>query len=445
MESESALEQLTRENRPLLVHLTTATARPIGQLLVVALLLWLVSLPIVMSEFHLFTPIAVILAPLVGVISWVALTSGLALLVVSWSLPFAGGILQDVCGMSIGMLRGAISIAEEIPGGHLWVAGPPTWWTLGAYGGAATLLFAGRRMPTRWKIAVLSIWVAIGLGSSAMPPRTGDSLQCTFLSVGHGTCVVLRTPDGECYLYDAGSLGSPELAAESIAACLWEEGISRLDGVILSHADIDHFNAMPRLLQRFSVDGVFVSPVMFNTLMHPDVGSAPRQFQKELAEAGLATREIFGNDRLHLGGGVTATILHPPQRPMLGASDNAYSLVILLEYAGRRVLLTGDLESPGMEDVIAEAPVDVDVLLAPHHGSRFSDPPGLAKWCRPEWVVISGGGESGSAEAAQTYRDGGSEVFNTSTDAAVGFTISRDKVALRHWSNGAWKSLRGRE
>jgi competence protein ComEC len=184
---------------------------------------------------------------------------------------------------------------------------------------------------------------------------------------------------------------------------------------------------------------------MFNTLMHPDVGSAPRQFQRELAEAGQATREIFGNDRLHLGGGVTATILHPPQRPMLGASDNAYSLVILLEYAGRRVLLTGDLESPGMEDVLAEAPVDVDVLLAPHHGSRFSDPPGLAKWCRPEWVVISGGGESGSAEASQTYRDGGSEVFNTSTDGAVAFTISRDKVALRHWSSGAWKTLRGRE
>jgi hypothetical protein len=39
-------------------------------------------------------------------------------------------------------------------------------------------------------------------------------------------------------------------------------------------------------------------------------------------------------------------------------------------------MLRQDLESPGLDDVMAEAPYDCDLLLAPHHGSAFSDPPG---------------------------------------------------------------------
>jgi competence protein ComEC len=47
-----------------------------------------------------------------------------------------------------------------------------------------------------------------------------------------------------------------------------------------------------------------------------------------------------------------------------------------VEYQGRRLLLPGDLESPGLDELLAESPLDCDVLLAPHHGSLQSDPPG---------------------------------------------------------------------
>ena len=70
--------------------------------------------------------------------------------------------------------------------------------------------------------------------------------------------------------------------------------------------------------------------------------------------------------------------------------DNANSILLPVEYAGRRILLPGDLESPGIERVMADPPLDCDVLLAPHHGSEQSDPPGFAAWSSPEWVVMSG-------------------------------------------------------
>ena len=58
---------------------------------------------------------------------------------------------------------------------------------------------------------------------------------------------------------------------------------------------------------------------------------------------------------------------------------------------GRRILLTGDLAPPGLDDVMAELPVHCDVLLVPHHGSRTSEPAELATWSTPRWAVISNG------------------------------------------------------
>jgi competence protein ComEC len=60
----------------------------------------------------------------------------------------------------------------------------------------------------------------------------------------------------------------------------------------------------------------------------------------------------------------------------LPASDNANCVVLSVEYAGRRILLTGDLEPPGMELVMNEPRQHYDVLLAPHHGSGSSRPAG---------------------------------------------------------------------
>ena len=128
--------------------------------------------------------------------------------------------------------------------------------------------------------------------------------------------------------------------------------------------------------------------------------------------AGVPIREIWSGDRLHVGPDVTVQVLHPPRKGVVG-SDNANSVTLGVEYAGRRILLPGDLESPGIDDVMAEAPYDCDVLLAPHHGSRRSDPPGFAAWSTPEWVVLSGGGGEQAAPVIRTYEQAGAGVLVT--------------------------------
>ncbi len=121
---------------------------------------------------------------------------------------------------------------------------------------------------------------------------------------------------------------------------------------------------------------------------------------------------------------MTIQVLHPPRNGVIG-SDNANSITLGVEYAGRRVLLPGDLESPGLDDVMAERPYDCDVLLAPHHGSRRSDPPGFAAWSTPEWVILSGGGEL-AGSVIRTYERAGARVFATNEVGAVQFIVQPD-------------------
>src|SRR5690606_29944679 len=169
------------------------------------------------------------------------------------------------------------------------------------------------------------------------------------------------------------------------SAVLWSRGITHLDAVVLSHADADHYNALPELLRRFSVGVVYVSPVMFHR--EPESVLALR---KAIEEHGIPLKTIDSRQTLRLSGDARCRVLHPPRRGVPG-SDNANSIVLALEYAGRRILLPGDLETPGLEDVLEEEPLPTDVVMAPHHGSARSNPRGFAAWATPAWVVISGG------------------------------------------------------
>ena len=145
--------------------------------------------------------------------------------------------------------------------------------------------------------------------------------------------------------------------------------------------------------------------------------------------ANIPVRETWSGDRLRVGGDCLLEIWHPARNGVLG-SDNANSLVLDVEYQGRRILLTGDLESPGIDDLLAESPTHCDVILAPHHGSARSNPPGFAAWSTPRVAVVSGSFNDRRPEVEQAYRATGAEVLNTADCGAIQFTVGRESIRL---------------
>ena len=420
--AERTLERLVMENLGWLPWMMQKLKRSVIGLALAGGILWMLTLPLVMARFHIFSPVALGLNVILWPLMCLSLLCGFSLLLLGSISSFLGHFCGSLCNMSFRLLEGSIEVAQHVP--YRWVPGPEDWWLWGFYGGLGVLAaFPRLRPPRRWCVGLLAVWIAVGF-SAAERRAAHDRLDCTFLGVGHGCAVLLELPSGQTMLYDAGRLGSSVSGARTISEFLWHQGLTHIDAVVISHPDADHFNALPELLERFSVGVVYVSPIMFE-----EEGGLLAVLRDALDRHDVVVREIHAGDRLQGGGECSIEVLHPPRRGILG-SNNANSLVLAVECFGRRILLPGDLESPGLNDLLAEEPMRCDVLLAPHHGSRKSNSPELAAWCRPRWVVLSGGGRWNRPDIEATYRAVGGRVLPTSDRGAIRARITAEGIQM---------------
>jgi competence protein ComEC len=179
-------------------------------------------------------------------------------------------------------------------------------------------------------------------------------------------------------------MGDPRVGRRIIAPVLWSLGINRIDTVYLSHADQDHFNALPDLLDRFRI-GEVVIPAGFLTDQNPDAVLLLAQIR----ERGIPVRTIAAPSTWNQGS-TQFTVLHPPADWHPESSDNARSLVLDIAHEGRHLLLTGDLDQLGLVELVSQAqPEPIDLMLAPHHGGKSANPSWLYSWARPKAVVVS--------------------------------------------------------
>ncbi len=207
-------------------------------------------------------------------------------------------------------------------------------------------------------------------------------LRVTVLNVRHGLAVLVRY-GRRAFLYDAGSLDGGERVAWIVRRALQVEGIEQLDLLVVSHADVDHMNGIPDLLESVPVAELWHTAA-FAESSQP-VATAVLQAAKR---SGARLRPVGAGDRYHWVDGVQLRVLHPP-RGVHYATDNESSLVLEVGYAGRRLLLTGDIERWGLADLLARNVGRVDLLLSPHHGSRRANPPELFEKLDPAVVIVS--------------------------------------------------------
>jgi competence protein ComEC len=296
-------------------------------LLLTSAAVWLAALPLVLSTFHIVSPISVPASLAVWPLVTVAMWSGFFMVVIGGLLPPIGAIFGAICNWSLAGLEGLVNWADAVPYGHFWAPGPAWWWVAVFYCGVLVAMVWGQSLaPQRWQVAALAAWILVGLVPPLTRSLTRDGLDCSFVAVGHGACVVMETADGKTLLYDAGAIGSPEYATQSIASYLWHRGIMRIDGLVISHADIDHYNAVPGLLERFRIGTVYVSPVMFSDIGDPSTAGGTKVLREAIDRAGVPTREIWAGDRFQVASDVSLRVLHPPQRGVVG-SDNANSIL----------------------------------------------------------------------------------------------------------------------
>jgi len=391
--------------------------RRVLQAWLVGVVIWCVTAPLVASEFGLVAPVGllinVVMIPLVGMALWL----GVALLVLGGWVPGAGvvlGLLLD------GLLRLVLAIASTSAAGPLAFVetpAPPRAWLVLCY---LLLAMVAACRNRRLRSLCLVGWTAIltaGLAAALRPPVDDGHLQLVVLDTGHGGALLLECPNGRTLLFDAGTLGDPDRLAETIRDAAWHRRRRRIDALVLSHADRDHFAAAPRLIELLGVGSLVASRTFLN----------PRQPETlelctDAATAGVAIELVVAGDQLRLDPAVTITVRHPPTG-FVGSSDNSNSVVLEIVFAGVRILLTGDLEDEGQGQLMSTLRGDVDVLMSPHHGSPTANRKDWAQWARAEWVLVSGG-RSTTGERLRTSYLRPTTILSTRGSGAIEVTVT---------------------
>ena len=379
---------------------------------------WAVTLalvPLLLAMFQqvsLVSPIANAVAiPLVSLVV-VPLTLLAAVLPLDWLAQIAHAVMA-LC-MSV------LEMLDRVPDAAWQQHAPPPWTVPLALLGALWMLLP-RGFPARWVGAGLMLPLFLWL-----PPRPppGD-LWLTVLDVGQGLAVVAR-PRGHALLYDTGPAFSDQVSAGEriVVPYLRASGIRRLDGVIISHDDLDHSGGALAVLQAVPVQWL----------------SSPLSDVHPISEAATRRRRCSAGERWEWDG-VAFEMLHPDAESYndFGLKDNDRSCVLRIDSPYGAVLLPADIERRSEIEMLRSSPgrLSTDVLIAPHHGSRTSSTPEFVRAVAPRLVVFSVGYRNrfGHPHPAvvRAYREQGSERVRTDLAGAVLVKISSSGIETSGW------------
>lgn len=388
----------------------------------------LATTPLVILDFHLIAPAGLatnlFAVPAVGL---AAVPLGLAGALISpiWNLG-AEWLFQG-CAAVTQITLSAVEQLLQMPAltGHLVYDSPArvlAWFLL-----SGILLLPGGS-KRRWQLRALVGLTAVLLLWS--PLRSTPALAVTALSVGQGDATLLSFNGNHHFLIDGGGTHSTtfDTGERLVAPALGWLGVRSLDAVILTHNHPDHSKGLPYILEHFIVRELWTAIPLeqldpqFRRILNA------KKIKLVCPPQGWAQTNVQSTETLW-------TFVPDQSQNNL----NNRSLVLLAQKGGDTVLLPGDLEENGIEQLLEKPlPLPVSLLKYPHHGSRNSHPELLLDYLAPQQAFASlGAGNTHKfphPEVISALQVRNISFWRTDVHGSLRFTTTGHGWQATHWN-----------
>jgi competence protein ComEC len=330
-------------------------------------------------------------------------------------LPFNG--LLWLAHQAMSLCLAALTWLADLPEA-VWVQHAPPFWSvvLGMAGVLWCLLPRG--FPSRWLGVIFMLPMFI-----VMPPMPQqNALRMTVFDVGQGLSVVVQTQH-HVLLYDTGPdyPGEADSGNRILLPSLRGMGITRLDGLILTHNDMDHIGGAQSVLQAMPTGWVSSSLPESHPLLQ------------------LAPDSLHCFDGQHWEwDGVNFEVLHPSSTSYTDnrLSDNNRGCVLRVSTGRNSILLAADIEQDSERRLLHkhQDKLPATLLVVPHHGSTTSSTPEFVRTIHPQYAVFTVGYRNRfghpKKEIMERYRAMHSELLRSDEDGAIQVQMNANNLSV---------------
>ena len=391
------------------------------------------TLPLIATHFHTVSLVGflanLLVVPLLGS---AAVVSGLAAAALVFIHTGAATLVVWCAGAVVSAGVWLVEAIAAWPSAAVHIVTPTFFELILFYTLCVSLLFYARLRPPWLRRVFFSCLFSLMLFDSLYwitQRYFHTDLRVSFLDVGQGDAAVVEFPGSHVMLIDAGGFLSQtfDSGRAIVAPFLWQKKIGRIDTLVLSHPNLDHYGGLEFLAEHFGVTSFW-----FNG----DKRSESQRFKRlmtTLEEQGVRTRRLCRDTPDREISGVQVQILHPPCG-RYGLDTNNASLVLRLSHGEVDILFSGDVEALGEHVLLStQAQLASEILKVPHHGSRSSSTLPFLEAVSPHVAIASLGHHNRfrfpAPEVVARYERQGVAVLRTDQSGTV--TVRSDGTSYQ--------------
>jgi len=232
-------------------------------------------------------------------------------------------------------------------------------------------------------ILFISLFFIIFIAILLFKPKE-KPLKIIMLDIGQGDAVYIEAPHGQNMLIDSGRDRTVMNKIDRYISA--KNNINILE---ISNPDLDHIGGFPFIIEKYKI-GFIISPGTNHSELeaYKKIGELARQKNIPVQKPKQGSVYILDSKSA-----VTYTILWP-EGNVYNWERNSGSIIGLLEYGERKILLTGDAPKEVEDQIVAKyknSLENIDILKVGHHGSKTSTGENLVTVAQPKYAIISAG------------------------------------------------------
>lgn len=251
------------------------------------------------------------------------------------------------------------------------------------------------------RVLILTLCFLLMFPLASCSAELPDAVKILIPKIGKADCIIIYKGD-ECSLIDSGEAED----YSEISGLLRENGINRIDNLIITHFDSDHVGSAALLIDNFEVGNIYRTA-------YTNESDEYRAFIQSAEIKGISPITVE-SELVFSSCGMNFTVYPPEEFEYKKDADNNSSLVITVEIGKNRLLFAADAEKQRLTELLSMDLGTFSLLKVPHHGSHNGKTDEFIEAVSPEYSVITCSDKNPPEEdTLKSLKAAGSKVFET--------------------------------